>query len=74
MLEQTYHQERSAKTLNNMDTLLQLYTRSEYEKIRRSVFNQMMQLGVWQIEQWQKAKEDKAKGGEGIMHSKVWEN
>jgi len=73
MLE-TPHQERSQNTLQNMDVLIQLYTKNEAEKIRATVARQMERLGMWQVQNYLEAKKDKKQGGEGIMHSVTFDN
>ena len=74
MNKTTYHQERSRETFDNQITQEQLHTRFLLEKIMKVLNLQCRELGIWQVQQWIKGKEDKAKGGPGLVHSKYWEN
>jgi len=73
-MNQTPHQERSAETLQNLDTIIQLYTPVEKQWIRDNVYIQMVKLGVWNIKNYMDAKADREKGGEGLVHTVTFDN
>lgn len=73
-IEQTPHQERSREALDSQYVQEQLYLKSFVRKIRHDVYFQSKKLGIWQIEQWLKAKKEKELYGEAFCHSVTFDN
>lgn len=42
--------------------------------VKDSILKQVRQLGIWQIQNWLKAKAEKERGGAGICHGVTFDN
>lgn len=70
----TLHQQRSASVLSNKATLAQLHTDSLRMSMKIDLLHMSNVLGKHNIDQYHRAKADKARGGEGVCNTKHFDN
>ena len=61
-------------TFHNQDVQSQLYYPGEKMWIQHCLHKQVRSLGIWQVSNYIKALEDKAMGGQGMVHTVTFDN